>query len=565
MRKAIKITRQFSDNDKNYFPGEVYRAPEEYARKYVSRGNAEWIDEKEKITNSYKENVSIIIPVKDALKYFKKCIQSLVKYTTGYELIIIDNGSNTETKRWLSSLDQVEFTLIENKKNMGVSYAWNQGIKIAKYDYLCFLNSDTVLTPDWLKRLISGFSLKNAGIIGPSTSYCGNQQCLKEYENKRYEMSEEEIEEASYKLKKGHRKIDNLIGFCFVVKKEVIDKIGVFDHRRYEIGNTEERDFNWRVGQAGFNLYWIKDSYVHHYGHETFKDNGIDRKKTIRKNREEFYKRKEETDIFIKNDVRMGKISMSNKYIVKDILGSKMCLLKNDIGISKKLMENPIREIGATRIMEKILKKDMTIIDIGANLGYYALLEAKIGCRVYAIEPVAENVEALKRSIALNEYENIRVYQFAIGAKNGTGDMIISEYSNCHNMLLDSLNIHCPKGKTKVEIRSLDSFIKQEGIEKIDFIRMDTEGYEVEIVKGMKKAVKLMSEGAILSIEIHSKAYPEPEKPVFEMLESLKEYGFIPKMHVLRDDVIYLSDYEHLKEILGRKYCPQVFFEKGIS
>ncbi|MDD5618338.1 MAG: hypothetical protein PHG69_04525, partial [Candidatus Omnitrophica bacterium] len=94
---------------------------------------------------------------------------------------------------------------------------------------------------------------------------------------------------------------------------------------------------------------------------------------------------------------------------------------------------------------------------------------------------------------------------------------------------------------------------------------MDTEGYEVEIVKGMEKTAKLMPEVAILLIEIHKKAYPEPEKPIFKMLDSLREYGFIPKIHVLRDDVTRLSDYEHLKELLGRKFCPQVFFEKGIS
>ena len=107
------------------------------SRRYVSRGDAEWVDE-EKIIEIEHEKVSIIILVKDALDYVKKCIESLIKYTNDYELIIVDNDSGYETKKYLKNIDCLDYTLIENKKNMGVSYGWNQGIKVAKYNYVCF-------------------------------------------------------------------------------------------------------------------------------------------------------------------------------------------------------------------------------------------------------------------------------------------------------------------------------------------------------------------------------------------------------------------------------------------
>ncbi|GAG95136.1 unnamed protein product, partial [marine sediment metagenome] len=65
-----------------------------------------------------------------------------------------------------------------------------------------------------------------------------------------------------------------------------------------------------------------------------------------------------------------------NNYKIKEILGSKMCLIPSDIGLSKQLIEHGIREEASVKFMKEILQPDWTVIDIGANLGYYALLEA---------------------------------------------------------------------------------------------------------------------------------------------------------------------------------------------
>jgi len=145
MKAKIKVLRRFKDNDKVYLPGEVYLATIEFARRCVSRGDAGWLNgDNEGISgiNIKHPEVSIVILVKDALKYVKKCIESINKYTNRFELIIIDNGSNKQTKKYLAGLDYLDFTLITNKENKGVSYGWNQGIKVAKYDYICFINSD---------------------------------------------------------------------------------------------------------------------------------------------------------------------------------------------------------------------------------------------------------------------------------------------------------------------------------------------------------------------------------------------------------------------------------------
>jgi len=254
-----------------------------------------------------------------------------------------------------------------------------------------------------------------------------------------------------------------------------------------------------------------------------------------------------------------------SSYNIKEILGSKMFLIKGDGGVSKQLIKHEIREVGATKETIKILKPGMICIDIGSNLGYYALLEAKLVGKdgfVYAIEPIEENVIALINSVALNGYKNIKVYKCAIGSSNSIQKMIVSHKSNLGTLVIRSKNIKHAKAIIKVKTITLNNFCKRLNIRKINFLRMDVEGYEVEIIKGMNKTIKLMPKGSILSIEIHPKAYGYPFKPIIEMLQTIKDYGFKVNKYVLIENIIELKSYKHLIKLFDNKYCPQIFFER---
>jgi FkbM family methyltransferase len=256
------------------------------------------------------------------------------------------------------------------------------------------------------------------------------------------------------------------------------------------------------------------------------------------------------------------------KYTVKEILGSKMYLITKDGGISKQLLKYGIREEGATRETTRLLKPNMTAIDIGANLGYYALLEAKMCKFVYAIEPVKENVEPLKKGIELNNYRNIEVHRCAIGAENKHEEMIITHKSNLCSVFLDQRKSHYPQNKKavkerrQVKVMTLSKFCKRLDIKRVDFIRMDVEGYEGEVIKGMNKMIKLMPLDSVLTIEIHPKAYNHPYTPILEMLDRIKSYGFEVKRYTLMDNAIDVDSFDKLKSMFDNKYCPQVFFRK---
>ena len=141
--------------------------------------------------------------------------------------------------------------------------------------------------------------------------------------------------------------------------------------------------------------------------------------------------------------------------------------------------------------------------------------------------------------------------------------MIVSHKSNLGTLVIRSKNIKHAKAIIKVKTITLNNFCKRLDIRKINFLRMDVEGYEVEIIKGMDKVLKLMPKGSILSIEIHPKAYGYPFKPIIEMLQTIKDYNFKVKKYVLIENIIKLKSYEHLIKLFDNKYCPQVFFERS--
>src|SRR5450830_604727 len=108
LNKAKLICLQrFDFENKTYFYGEVTYQIDRVARRWVSRGLAKYADPNALTRNGYlkHDKVSIVILIKDALKYVQGCIESLNRYTNNFELILVDNGSNTETKKYLAGLD----------------------------------------------------------------------------------------------------------------------------------------------------------------------------------------------------------------------------------------------------------------------------------------------------------------------------------------------------------------------------------------------------------------------------------------------------------------------------
>ena len=268
------------------------------------------------------------------------------------------------------------------------------------------------------------------------------------------------------------------------------------------------------------------------------------------------------------------KTASQNGQIERNVQGSRMLLNLNDEGISADLALDGIREPLSTRAVQEELKEGQMTIDIGANIGYYALMEArKVGKkgRVYAIEPVPENYRRLVKNIELNGYKNIEPYPLAIGDTTKRIKMYLSPHSNLHSMAP-------PKGKeikgtVNVDMTTLDAFIKKRKI-RPSFIRMDVEGYEYQIIKGMRHILR-KRDPLLLFIELHPHIMGS-EKTGW-VLSTLQKHGFrtkkvirsltIPqiKAGALRFDYTPMSMEEMLKDgsiLKGEKGAFEIFFER---
>jgi FkbM family methyltransferase len=123
------------------------------------------------------------------------------------------------------------------------------------------------------------------------------------------------------------------------------------------------------------------------------------------------------------------------------------------------------------------------VVDVGANIGYYTILLAdKVGKKgkVYAFEPDSTSFDILEKNIKANKLENVVAIKAAAGSREGKLELYKSE---------ENLGDHKLYGKGKKEIVKvirLDDFIK----EKVDLIKIDTQGWEPEVIEGAKEIIK---------------------------------------------------------------------------
>ncbi|MEZ5422429.1 MAG: FkbM family methyltransferase [Pyrinomonadaceae bacterium] len=133
------------------------------------------------------------------------------------------------------------------------------------------------------------------------------------------------------------------------------------------------------------------------------------------------------------------------------------------------------------------------VIDIGANLGETALNAARLvgpDGRVFALEPFPANFELLSTNIGLNTFENITIINKAIGAENQILQMVVADENNAGmNRISDASSSESQK-TTDVEVTKLDDLVTQLGIRKIDLIKVDVEGFEMNVLHGAASVLK---------------------------------------------------------------------------
>lgn len=200
---------------------------------------------------------------------FKDCLFSLSKIIyTNWELVVVDNGSSDKSETLPPKIigKKIKFKLIKNKKNLGFAKANNQGYKISKGKYLLLLNNDTKLNPDFLNKLVDKMEADlKVGVIQPKIFITGKIGILDNAGSfltkigflKHWGFMEKDSKEFSKETE-----ILSAKGACMLVRKKLVDKIGLFDESFFSY--FEESDFCWRVNLSGSKVIFFPNAAVYH-------------------------------------------------------------------------------------------------------------------------------------------------------------------------------------------------------------------------------------------------------------------------------------------------------------
>lgn len=221
--------------------------------------------------------VSIIILNWNGWQDTLECLESLAKITyQNYEVVVIDNNSTNESPAKLKNENEKlktngkNFKLIENKDNLGFAGGNNPGIKYTienKSDYILLLNNDTIVDPGFLEKLVkTGESDQSFGIIGPKIyyetdrnriwfggghfSWLGGGRHL-EFDKTDNKPFDETIKEINF-----------MTGCCFLIKREVIEKIGLMNEDFFLY--YEDTEWSLRAGESGYKIIYSPGAHIWH-------------------------------------------------------------------------------------------------------------------------------------------------------------------------------------------------------------------------------------------------------------------------------------------------------------
>lgn len=221
---------------------------------------------------------------------------------------------------------------------------------------------------------------------------------------------------------------------------------------------------------------------------------------------------------------------------IRTIEGSKMYLNPNAKGPMKLAFRVFIRDNGkehlTTELFKQAVKKGYTVVDIGANIGYFTLLGARLvgkEGKVYAFEPEPNNYEMILKNVTLNGYSNVVATQKAVSDVARKVKLYLSKTDvGAHTLREQHAHPQFDQGQfgdfVEVDAITLDKFFEDKE-KSINVVKMDCEGSEMAALLGMDKIIKV-NKNLKMFIEFYPSAIREMGYSPEEFVHKLFDYGF---------------------------------------
>lgn len=230
-------------------------------------------------------DVSLIIVAWNSEAWLRRCLRSVFAKTSelAVEVIVVDNASSDRSVQVAMN----EFTgvnIVQNMANLGFAAAVNQGLAVASGRYVCLLNPDTEVTDHAIDRMVE--AMDRDASIGVLGAHMLNEDGTTQASVRRFPTGLDQtlilsklhllFPDAAALGKYLHRgfdyrktqDVDQVMGACFMIRREVIDQVGLFDETFFIW--FEEVDYCRRVAQVGLEVWYCADAEIIHHGGQSF-------------------------------------------------------------------------------------------------------------------------------------------------------------------------------------------------------------------------------------------------------------------------------------------------------
>ncbi len=197
-----------------------------------------------------------------------------------------------------------------------------------------------------------------------------------------------------------------------------------------------------------------------------------------------------------------------------------------DPGSSNRAYASGDNELPVQQCIANHLAKGHVLYDVGANVGFLTVIGAHLVGEqgtVYAFEPVPENVSTLRGNVARNGLRSVRVLRLAVADKSGQTDLVLARYSGGAALA----SVEAPPdaaGTIQVEMVSIDDLVFARGFKPPSMVKIDVEGAEIEVLKGMPRTLR--AHAPIVLYEIDGATTQRVEEKRKECDEYLREFGY---------------------------------------
>jgi FkbM family methyltransferase len=196
-------------------------------------------------------------------------------------------------------------------------------------------------------------------------------------------------------------------------------------------------------------------------------------------------------------------------------------------------------EPGTIEVLAPLARRSATFLDVGANTGYYGLFAAKENPRlsVYAFEPAPQTYEQLLENVEVNGLRNVTPIRCAVGDRSGTARLYLSD-DDCTASTLPGFRQ--ARQDVEVPMLTIDQFVAERGLDRVDLIKIDVEGTEDKILHGAQRVLR--GHRPVVICEVLAGRNEEKLQSIAEQVEyryaKITEHGLRPQ-EVIRGHTSY--------------------------